>query len=83
VLQTLADHFARVYTAPALGWAHNQGEIELGLRLGGAIWRFWQAHGYLGEGSDWLEELLARDGLEAPSRNRRASPAVRARALNG
>jgi predicted ATPase len=67
----------------ALGWASERGEIELGLRLAGALWRFWQAHGHLGEGSNWLEELLARDGLEVSSRNRRISPAVRARALNG
>jgi non-specific serine/threonine protein kinase len=34
-------------------------EPELGLRLGAALWRFWQAHAHQTEGRGWLERLLA------------------------
>jgi len=43
----------------ALSWVLERGEAELGLRFGGALWRFWNARGYLGEGRRWLEEALA------------------------
>jgi predicted ATPase len=46
----------------ALEWSVEPTERreELGLRLAGASWRFWQVRGYLSEGLRWLEELLAR-----------------------
>jgi len=43
----------------ALWWAVVGGEAELGLRLGGALWRFWWARGYLSEGRRWFDELLS------------------------
>jgi non-specific serine/threonine protein kinase len=46
----------------ALSWASERGEIELSLRLAGALgsfW-FWEEHG--GEGRGWLEGALAREG---------------------
>ena len=43
------------------------GEAELGLRFGGALWRFWYARGYISEGSRWLESILAGGG-PAPAR---------------
>ena len=58
----------------ALSWTLRSEEPELGVRLAGALWRFWDVRGYYGEGRRWLEEALARDG--------RAS-AARARALEG
>jgi len=34
----------------ALSWALERGEAEPGIRLAGALWRFWEARGYYGEG---------------------------------
>ena len=59
----------------ALTWAVEGDEVELGLRLAGALAWFWWTHGQPGEGLGWLERALARgDG---------AGPAVRAKALTG
>ncbi len=63
----------------ALRWAREYHEAETGLRLAGALWRFWQAHGYLNEGREWLEGLLALDHHA----DDRSPPSVRARALIG
>ena len=46
----------------ALRWELQQGETELMLRLGGALWLFWSVRGHYGEGRHWLEEALAMDG---------------------
>ncbi|HEY0385727.1 MAG TPA: protein kinase, partial [Pyrinomonadaceae bacterium] len=58
----------------ALRWARENNEPEAGLRLAGALWRFWEVRGHLSEGRGWLETLLVMG--EA------ASPAVRAKALS-
>jgi DNA-binding CsgD family transcriptional regulator/tetratricopeptide (TPR) repeat protein len=58
----------------ALAWMLEQAEAyELGLRLAGALWIFWEAHGHYSEGRKWLEKALEKAG--------RASAAVRAKAL--
>ena len=59
----------------ALSWALERKEVEVALRLGGALWWFWSVRGYHSEGRRWLEEALAIDG--------RVSPESRAMALAG
>jgi len=59
----------------ALRWSSETGDPEVGLRLAGALWRFWQVRGYVREGRDWLERLL---GMAQPTER----TAGRARALN-
>ncbi len=49
---------------------------EAGLRLAGAIWRFWYVRGHLSEGRGWLGGLLAVDASGQTF-------AVRAKALTG
>ncbi len=59
----------------ALRWSGEAGGTEVGLRLAGALWRFWQVRGYLREGRAWLDRLLTTPGSEEPTTGR-------ARALN-
>jgi non-specific serine/threonine protein kinase len=56
-----------------LSWALGRGETEMGLRLAGALWVFWDAHGHVVEGTSWLEAVLAKDD--------RASVSARLKAL--
>jgi predicted ATPase/DNA-binding CsgD family transcriptional regulator len=58
----------------ALGWSSESGDADVGMRLAGALWRFWQVRGYLREGRAWLDRLLAADGAQ--------QTVGRARALN-
>jgi predicted ATPase/transcriptional regulator with XRE-family HTH domain len=57
----------------ALGWALEPGrgegeeehggistQVEMALRIGGALWRFWRTHGHWTEGRRWLEMALER-----------------------
>jgi predicted ATPase/class 3 adenylate cyclase len=60
----------------ALAWALETGEAELGLRLGYALWRFWQQRGFFREGRSWFDRLLAMP--EAQQRT-----AARAKGLTG
>ncbi|GAC1628217.1 MAG: hypothetical protein NVS4B2_09120 [Chloroflexota bacterium] len=60
-----------------LRWCLDNDESTLGLRLANALWRFWQAHGHLAEGSRWFAHLLSAAGDDGD----RAKIAVRARAL--
>jgi non-specific serine/threonine protein kinase len=48
------------------------GDVALGLRLGGSLWRFWYLHGQYAEGRRWLRELLERAD-EAPPADRLAA----------
>ncbi len=58
----------------ALRWATAGGDTSLGLRIGAAVWRFWQVRSHIREGRRWLGTLLAKPDAGA-------DPAVRAKAL--
>lgn len=68
-----------------LKWAQHKREVELGLRLAGALGIFWYMRGYLSEGREWLEALLAQDCEnvgESLTVAQHVSKDVRAKALN-
>ena len=44
----------------ALAWALETGATAHGLRMVGALWRFWASHSQYVEGLDWLERFIAR-----------------------
>ncbi|MDP8923451.1 MAG: LuxR C-terminal-related transcriptional regulator [Chloroflexota bacterium] len=55
----------------ALEWSRAAPERhELGLRLVGALWRFWDGRGHVGEGRRWLAEFLARSHPAGPTPGR-------------
>ena len=70
-LDRLEDEHPNLRTA--LGWALECGEAEIGLRLAGALERFWDHRSHWSEGRRWLEALLAI--------GQGASTVVRAKAL--
>ena len=60
----------------ALEWCRDAGgDKEAGVRLAGALHRFWARRGYLSEGREWLETAITR----CPD----VSPPARAQALYG
>ncbi len=54
----------------ALEWLTQTADAEWGLRLGAALFRFWEAREYLAEGSDSLAKLLKLKGAFAPTKAR-------------
>ena len=60
----------------ALEWCRTTEDASTGLRLAGALSRFWYVRGYLGDGRAWLEAFLAAAGQPAVPR------ALRAKALH-
>jgi len=61
----------------ALEWARERSETEMGLRLAGALTRFWVTQGYSTEGREWLTGFIAQaDGVALPT-------VVRAQACSG
>ena len=63
----------------ALRWALEQQEIALGLRIAGALARFWKRRGYTSEGRQWLTQCLQL----AESQHATIPPLVQIRALTG
>jgi predicted ATPase/transcriptional regulator with XRE-family HTH domain len=59
----------------ALGWALEHDPEGCGLRLGAALWLFWQIRGHFSAGRAWLDALIERS---AGGRS-----VARVRALNG
>jgi predicted ATPase len=54
----------------ALDWLAETGEAEWGLRLGAALFRFWETREYLAEGSDTLGKILKLKNAAAPTKAR-------------
>jgi predicted ATPase/DNA-binding winged helix-turn-helix (wHTH) protein len=54
----------------ALEWLISTGDAEWGLRLGTALFRFWEIREYLAEGRDKLGKLLKLAGAAAPTKAR-------------
>jgi tetratricopeptide (TPR) repeat protein len=55
----------------ALEWAFDQHAAELGARLSGALWGFWDGCGYLTEGRSWLARALSEcQNISVVSRER-------------
>jgi len=42
----------------ALGWCVENKQVETGLRLAGALWRYWWITAALGEGVHWCQNIL-------------------------
>jgi tetratricopeptide (TPR) repeat protein len=59
----------------SLGWAFDGGDTEVGLRLTGVAWLFWDMRGHLSEGRQWLEKGIS---LSGPTTTQ-----ARAKSLNG
>jgi predicted ATPase len=54
----------------ALDWLTRSGNAEWGLRLGAALFQFWETREHLTEGRDRLEKLLKLEGAAARSNSR-------------
>jgi tetratricopeptide (TPR) repeat protein len=54
----------------SLEWLMETGNADWGLRLGTALFRFWEAREYFAEGRDSLGKLLKIPGAAAPSKAR-------------
>ncbi len=68
----------------ALRWATESGDdtvIEIGLRMGAALGRFWTYRSHLTEGRDRLAELLARPGASHTALKRARALALNAAGL--
>ena len=65
----------------AMKWALHSGAAETGLRLAGALARFWYLHGYWNEGREWLKAMLGQVTRDVPLSQ--AYQRARARALYG
>ncbi|MFW9956159.1 MAG: tetratricopeptide repeat protein [Candidatus Thorarchaeota archaeon] len=53
----------------ALMWSQEH-DIELGLKICAAIWRFWEMHNLIGEGRVWLETFTTLSPLSTATRGK-------------
>ena len=60
----------------AFSWLLAAGDTESGLRLAGALRRFWHVRGYFEEGRGRLEQALVQDGRTSVSARAKALEAV-------
>lgn len=61
----------------AVAWAIERAQAEVAMRLGAALWRFWQMRGHLHEGRDRLGTILALPGtVEQPKERAKALEAA-------
>lgn len=75
VIEQLETEYGNLRSA--LTWARDSMNAELGLRLAGALWYFWELRGYFSEGRNWIHEFLSLPNAhEVPT-------IIRARALTG
>src|ERR1700728_2510078 len=67
-----SERFAREHDnfRAGLEWLTETGDAEWGLRLGTALFRFWEIREYLAEGRDWLGKLLKLAGAAVPTKAR-------------
>jgi len=81
-LARLEDEHSNLQSA--LTCLREEGRALSGLRLAGALWRFWEVRGHLAEGQTWLSEMLRgvsqAEGQEPVSG---AESVARAKALLG
>ncbi|HEX4488260.1 MAG TPA: tetratricopeptide repeat protein [Terriglobales bacterium] len=54
----------------ALEWMTGKGNADWGLRLGSALFRFWEMREYFAEGEDSLDKLLKLEGAASPTKAR-------------
>lgn len=67
----------------ALQYALEVRDTETGLRLAGALWPFWEMHGHLSEGREWLRSLFEAGGGSAEVNGEVVKDTTRAAALIG
>ncbi|MFZ0278085.1 MAG: protein kinase [Candidatus Sulfotelmatobacter sp.] len=67
-----SERFAREHEnfRAGLQWLTETGDAEWGLRLGTALFRFWEIREYLAEGRDQLDKLLKLAGAAGPTKGR-------------
>jgi predicted ATPase/class 3 adenylate cyclase len=71
VLQRLRLDHANLRSA--VRWSIDHGEVEIALRLVGALWRYWQFDGHVSEGAALAVEALSMPGADAPTAARIAA----------
>ena len=67
----------------ALRWSLERGDVEISLRLGGALRFFWDTRAHVSEGHALLDAILARAGAQPPGSGMDPIRRLRARALDG